>query len=290
VQGRFGRGFNRMSVARTRLGTWSFDEYGSARYPGDPALVLLHGLMLDRRMWTAQVGGLATMGRVLVFDGPGHGGAEVPPPFTLEDHADALAEALDEARVARAILVGHSWGGMTALRFALRHRHRLAGLVVIGANADPEPWARWLKYRLYAAWVGRFGVPRAMARFELARLVYGPRARRAHRELVRELVRTVRAHPREGLARASLAVVDRTPIAAQLALVVAPTLVMCGRDDRTQPLARSEDLSRRVPGARLVVLPGGHTPPVERPEEFNAALAPFLRQLLSSRLVARQAG
>jgi pimeloyl-ACP methyl ester carboxylesterase len=103
-------------------------------------------------------------------------------------------------------------------------------------------------------------------------------------------VATVRAHPREGLARAGLAVVDRAPLAAQLAMVAAPTLVLCGRDDRTQPLARSEDLARRVPGGRLVVLPGGHTPPVERPEEFNAALVPFLRQLLSSRLVARQAG
>jgi len=279
-----------MSVARTRLGAWSFDEHGSSRYPGDPALVLLHGLMLDRRMWARQVGALATMGRVLAFDGPGHGGAETPPPFTLEDHADALAEALDEARVARAILLGHSWGGMTALRFALRHRHRLAGLVVIGASADPEPLGRWLKYRLYAAWVSRLGVPRVMARLELARLVYGSRARRARRELVPEFVGAVRSHPREGLARAGLAVVDRAPIAAQLPLVAAPTLVMCGRDDRTQPLARSEDLARRVPGARLVVLPGGHTPPVERPEEFNAALVPFLRQILSSRLVARRAG
>lgn len=279
-----------MGVTATRLGNWSFDEYGSARHPGDPALVLLHGLMLDRRMWKAQIGALATLGRVLVFDGPGHGGSDEPPPFTLEDHADALAEALDEVRVARAILVGHSWGAMMALRFALQHRQRLAGLAVVGASADPEPWGRWLKYRLYAAWVYRFGVPGSLARLELARLVYGPRARRARRELVTDFEATVRAHPREGLARAGLAVVDRTPLAAQLTLVAAPALVLCGRDDRTQPLARSEDLARRIPGARLVVLPGGHTPPVERPEEFNAALVPFLRQLLSSRLVARRAG
>ena len=279
-----------MGVASTRLGTWRFDEYGSARFPGDPPLVLLHGLMLDRRMWRAQVGALSTLGRVLVLDGPGHGGSESPPPFTLEDHADALAEALDEVRVAKAILVGHSWGGMTALRFALRHRQRLAGLAVVGASADPEPWTRWLKYRLYAAWVHRLGVPRGLAWLDLARIVYGPRARRARRELVPEFVATVRGHSREGLARAGVAVVDRAPLAAQLPLVAARTLVLCGRDDRTQPLARSEDLARRIPGARLVVLPGGHTPPVERPEEFNAALVPFLRQLLSSRMVVRQAG
>ena len=279
-----------MGTVSTRVGAWAFDEYGAARYPGDPPVVLLHGLMLDRRMWTAQVGSLATLGRVLVFDGPGHGQSEVPPPFTLEDHADALAEALDEVRAARAILVGHSWGGMTALRFALRHRERLAGLAVVGASADPEPWARWLKYRLYAAWVARLGVPGPLARLELARIVYGPRARRARRDLTRDFMATVRRHPREGLARAGLAVVDRAPIAAQMPLVAAPALVLVGRDDRTQPLARSEDLARRIPGARLVVLPGGHTPPVERPEEFNAALVPFLRRLLSSRLVARQAG
>jgi 3-oxoadipate enol-lactonase len=279
-----------MGVISTRLGKWCFDEYGSAGHPGDPPLVLLHGLMLDRSMWKAQVAALATLGRVLVLEGPGHGQSESPPPFTLEDHADALAEALDEVRAAKAILVGHSWGGMTALRFALRYRQRLAGLAVVGASADPEPWGRWLKYHLYAAWVHRFGVPRSLARLDLARIVYGPRARRARRELVREFVATVRAHPREGLSRAGLAVVDRAPLAAQLAMVASPTLVLCGRHDRTQPLARSEDLARRIPGARLVVLPGGHTPPVERPEEFNAALVPFLRQLLSSRRVVRQAG
>lgn len=279
-----------MGIVSTRLGKWGYDEYGYARYPGDPALVLLHGLMLDRRMWKAQVGALSPLGRVLAFDGPGQGESEVPPPFTLEDHADALTEALDEVRAARAVLVGHSWGGMTALRFALRHRERLAGLAVVGVSADPEPSLRWLKYRIYAAWVRRFGVPRALVHLELARIVYGPRARRARPELVREFAATVRGHPRVGLSRAGMAVVDRGPLAAQLPLVGAPALVLCGRDDRTQPLARSEDISRRIPGARLVVLPGGHTPPVERPEEFNAALIPFLRQLLSTRAVSLRAG
>ncbi len=134
-----------MEMVPTRLGRWRLEEHGAARHPGDPPLVLLHGLMLDRRMWRAQVGALAGLGRVLLLDGPGHGESEVPPPFTLEDHADALAEALDELRAPRAILVGHSWGGMTALRFALRHRQRLAGLAVIGASADPEPRGRWLR-------------------------------------------------------------------------------------------------------------------------------------------------
>ncbi|HZY02591.1 MAG TPA: alpha/beta fold hydrolase [Anaeromyxobacteraceae bacterium] len=279
-----------MGIVSTRLGKWTFDEHGTARHPGDPALVLLHGLMLDRRMWTAQIGALASLGRVLCFDGPGHGESEAAPPFTLEDHADALTEALDEVRTAKAILVGHSWGGMTALRFALRHRERLAGLAVVGTSADPEPWGRWLKYRVYAAWVSRLGVPRSLARLELARMVYGWRARQARRELTREFVATVRRHPREGLARAGVAVVDRAPIAVQMPLVAAPVLVLCGRDDRTQPLARSEDLARRIPGGRLVVLPGGHTPPVECPEEFNAALVPFLRRLLAARPEVRQAG
>src|SRR5512143_1197361 len=213
------RGNLRMGEVSTRLGRWRLDERGAARHPGDPPLVLLHGLMLDRRMWAAQVGALAPLGRLLVLDGPGHGQSEVPPPFTLEDHADALAEALDEVGASRAVLVGHSWGGMTALRFALRHRQRLAGRVLVGASAGPEPWGRWLKYRLYAAWVERFGVPLGLARLELARLVYGARARRARGALTREFVETVRGHPREGLARAGLAVVDRAPLAAQMPLV-----------------------------------------------------------------------
>jgi pimeloyl-ACP methyl ester carboxylesterase len=276
-----------MGKARTRLGNWHYDDYGLPRRPGDPAIVLLHGLMLDRHMWTAQLGALRALGRVVVFDGPGHGLSDVPPPFTLEDQAEGIADALGVIGIERSLLVGHSWGGLAALRFALAHPERTAGLAVLSGSAGPEPVRRRLEYHLYLAWVRRYGSPRWFARARLGAIMYGARARHARPWLVADLHRTVNAHAREGLARAALAVIDRGGVAARLGEIKAPTLVACGRFDRTMEPARSAELARRIRGARLLWVACGHTPPVERPDEVNGALTSLVRRVLSARALPR---
>lgn len=276
-----------MGRARTRLGEWHYDDYGFPRHPGDPAIVLLHGLMLDRHMWTAQLGTLIGLGRVVAFDGPGHGLSDVPPPFTLDEQADALSDALEAVGIERALVVGHSWGGLAGIRFALAHPDRTAGLALIAASAEPERLLRRIEYRTYLAWVRRFGAPRWFVRARLGGIVYGARARRSRPALLGDLHRTLNALPREGLARATLAIIQRDGVSERLSGIRAPALVLYGRSDHTMEPAHSEDLARRIPGARLACVECGHTPPVERPAETNAALVSFLRQVLSRHASAR---
>ena len=87
-----------MPYARTRLGRWFYEERGVARKKGDAAIVMWPSLLFDGGMWREQVEPLAALGRVIVFDPPGHGKSEVPPPFSLEDNADALLDAFGELR------------------------------------------------------------------------------------------------------------------------------------------------------------------------------------------------
>ena len=101
-----------MSYVRTRLGRFFYEERGTPRSAGDPAIVLLHGLLFDGGMWRGQVEALSAVGRVVVIDGPGHGKSEPPPRFMMEEHADALLDALGDLGIARALIVGLSWGGM----------------------------------------------------------------------------------------------------------------------------------------------------------------------------------
>src|SRR5580704_13468013 len=103
-----------MAYVRTRLGRWFYEERGTRRGDGD-AILLLHGLLFDGGMWRRQLGPLAELGRVLVVDSPGHGRSDVPPPFTLEDNAAALADVFAELSVARVVVVGLSWGGMLGM-------------------------------------------------------------------------------------------------------------------------------------------------------------------------------
>ena len=137
-----------MPYVRTRLGRLFYDDRGEQKRPGDPPIVLLHGLLFDGGMWRGQVEPLAALGRVIVFDGPGHGKSEPPPRFTMEEHADALFDAFGELGIARAVVVGLSWGGMVAMRLALQHPVKVAGLALLDTSAERQTLAGRLADRL----------------------------------------------------------------------------------------------------------------------------------------------
>jgi len=271
-----------MSYVRTRLGRWFYEERGVARRPGDPAVVLWPSLLFDGGMWKHQIEPLAALGRVVVFDGPGHGKSEVPPPFSLEDNADALLDAFGELHVDRAVLVGLSWGGMLAMRMALQHASRVHALALFDTSAEPEERARALKYRLFASIGKRVGLPPSLMDAQIVPLFFAERTRRDRPELVERFVRAANGFSREGLARAALAVVvKRTDVLPRLHVVRVPTLVACGKEDRATEPVHSERIAERIPGAKLVLLDGcGHVGPLEQPAAVNEVLVPWVRGVM----------
>ncbi len=110
----------------------AFDSVGRL---DDPAVVLVHGWLGDRRDWDAVVAALrAAPGlRLLRLELPGHGASPPAGPDTA--HAvTALWATLDAAGVGRATLVGYSMGGRLALSAALSAPRRCAGVVIIAAS------------------------------------------------------------------------------------------------------------------------------------------------------------
>jgi 3-oxoadipate enol-lactonase len=250
-----------MAYVRTRLGRWFYEERGAPARAGDPAIVLLHGLLFDGGLFKPQVEPLSALGRVVVFDGPGHGKSEVPPPFTLEDHTDALVEAFGELGIDRAVIVGLSWGGMIAMRMALRHEKRVRALALLDTSAEREEPARRVKFRVFISFGRRFGVPRALVDAQLARVFFSDRTLREHPELVERFTRTV----------------------SRLGSIRVPTLVLVGRDDRATEPPYAERIAAAIPGARLVVVDEcGHSSTIERPDAVNAVLVPFVRDALAA--------
>jgi 3-oxoadipate enol-lactonase len=264
------------------LGRWFYEERGSAKRSGDPAIVMWPSLLFDGGMWREQVEPLSALGRVVVFDPPGHGKSEVPPPFSLEDNADALLDAFGELQIDRAVLVGLSWGGMVAMRMALQHASRVRALALFDTSAEPEDRARAVKYRLFASLGRRLGLPPALMDAQIVPLFFTERTRRDRPELVQRFVRAANGFPREGIARAALAVVvHRRDVLGRLDGIRVPTLVVCGKEDRaTEPL-HSERIAARIPGARLVLLDAAaHVSPLEQPKAVNDLLVPFVRDAL----------
>jgi pimeloyl-ACP methyl ester carboxylesterase len=272
-----------MPYVRTSLGRWFYEERGTQRRPSDPAILLWPSFLCDGGMFRYQIEPLSALGRVIVFDGPGHGRSEVPPPFTLEDNADALTGALRQLGIERAVFIGASWGGMLAMRFALRDPTRVRALALLDASADAEKPGRAVKYRFFVSLSRRVGIPPALVDRQIVPLFFADSTLRDQPELVERFVRAANGFPREGLARAALAiVVHRRDILGRIDAIRVPTLVMCGREDRATGLDHSERIAARIPDARLVCIEGaGHLSALERPREVNEALVPFVQSQLA---------
>jgi 3-oxoadipate enol-lactonase len=272
-----------MAYVQTRLGRLFYEERGEARRPGDPAIILLHGLLFDGGMWKRQVEPLSALGRVIVFDGPGHGRSERAPRFMLEEHADALFDAAGELAVRRAIVIGLSWGGMVAMRFALQHAERVAGLGLLDTSAEGDSMPNRIRFRAFIAMHRRVGFPLSLFYKELAPRLYGSRTLAERPELVEASYHRAMGFDREGLCRAAIAVaVHRRNVLPDLVRVRAPTLVICGTEDQSTPPAKSESIANAIPHAKLVLLDGvGHMSALEDPERVNENLVPFVRNILA---------
>ncbi len=103
-------------------------------------LVLIHGTPLDSRAWDPLVPFLRERHRVVRYDVRGHGTARsATVPESFAPLADDVATLLDELDEHRAHVVGHSWGGMIAQRFAMDHPDRLSRLSLVCTRSSPYP-------------------------------------------------------------------------------------------------------------------------------------------------------
>ncbi|MER7760396.1 alpha/beta hydrolase [Streptomyces sp. NPDC097619] len=119
------------------------------------ACVLLHGAPLDRHAWDGLVPLLSDRCRVLVPDLRGHGSAsEGRAAGSVREFAEDLTALLDLLDVPRVDLVGHSFGGQVAQRFALDRPERVRSVVLLCTRASPFPPFRAVADELEASGLG----------------------------------------------------------------------------------------------------------------------------------------
>ena len=102
-------------------------------YAGDGrAIVLLHGVASNARIWLPVAPLLSPRFHVLAVDQRGHGRSDTPDTgYDFSTVAGDVLEFIDALGLERPVIAGHSWGGNVALEFAATHRDRIAGLVLI---------------------------------------------------------------------------------------------------------------------------------------------------------------
>ena len=94
--------------------------------------MLIHGVGLDRTLWTRHAAALSRDYCVIHYDMPGHGDSDpAPDGATLEDFAGQLAQLLDDFGVHSAAIAGFSLGALVTQVFVRRHPQRVAKMALL---------------------------------------------------------------------------------------------------------------------------------------------------------------
>lgn len=238
------------------------------------ALLLVHGHPFDRSMWTPQ---LTWPGwRVVAPDLRGYGASTVVPGVTpLGAFADDLAALADALGIDRFVLGGLSMGGQVVLECVRRFPSRIRGLLLADTSAPAETPQGKASRNAIADRVLRDGMADHAA--ELLPKMVAPDA---DPQVKAHVLAMMRAAPPEGAAAALRGRAERPDYTDLLGAIQVPTLVVVGSADEFTPVSEAVFLSDRVPGSTLAVIDGaGHLPNLERPAEFNQALAALLGQV-----------
>ncbi len=245
-----------------------------------PAVVLVHGMGLNRAMWQWLVPALTPRFQVLSFDLIGHGESANPAGRPeLQTFSAQIIELLDACGLTRCAVVGFSLGGMIARRFAIDHPNRMSALAILHSAHDRNAAERAAIGRRVET-VRQSG-PSVTVDAALARWFTNDfRAR--HPEMMDLVRRWVTANRKEVYAPIYRVLAEGdAEIADPIAEIRCPTLVMTGAED----VGNSPDMARRmasaIPGARIAILPGlRHMALAEDPTTFNAPLVSFLTETL----------
>ncbi len=242
-------------------------------------LLLINGLGSDHLEWLFQVPAFEPYFRVVVYDHFGTGKSDVPPgPYTTARMADDVDILLESLGILRAHVLGVSLGGMIAQEVALRHPGRVERLV-LGCTAPGGALSLRPSEAAMAAFLGAGrGNPEAELRRMMPYLYTDAYIDEQPEEIDAFLRRRLenRTDPAAFAAQLSAAMTHNA--ADRLHRIEAGTLVITGDADRLVPPENSSRLAERIPGARLVVLPGApHRLFAENAEAFNREVMGFLQ-------------
>ncbi len=243
----------------TRLGPLRVETAGS----GPPA-VLWHSLFVDSTTWNRVRAPLAAERRLILIDGPNHGGS--PPsrrPFTVGQCAEAAVDVLDHLGIREPVdWLGNAWGGQAGILFAVAHPDRCRSLVALGAPVQALARAERRRIRLLAALYLVAG-PGAVVR-PLTDALLGPKARAEDPEGAAIVADGFRRAERRGMFDAVRWLsLRRTDLGPALGRLEVPTLLATNTDDAMWTVSAAESAAGRLRHGALAILPGsGHIGPL----------------------------
>lgn len=275
-----------MPFAPVTHGQLYYEEQGAGEL-----IVMLPGLGHDHTYFAKTLPLIAAAGRVVTPDPRGLGQSSPADSYSVEQWAADLRELIAQLGAPRAHLVGSSLGACVCMQAALDDPARVASLTLVAGFSEVDPLLEMnFRTRLrileevglgdlmashVSMWtLGRTFLATAEGRAQMEKLFASVRKNspERYRAFIQTILRFGRCEPDQaGLPK----------LTARLGEIRAPTRVICGAEDIMTPPALSEQMTNRIPGAQLRVIPNcGHITFTEQPHESARLIVEFLRGVI----------
>ncbi len=253
-------------------------------------LVFVHGVGANWTVWKKEIRYFQRKGySTLALDLRGHGRSEAPPEFQKYEmpcFTNDIYYILQQERIKRFCLIGHSLGGAIALDYCILHKHHYPRSLILVESASTYPFYhnRLFNLRPYVTYILRFITrhkinPRKNFDFlyDIDLSVKGVKRKLHflihifHLTVLRSIIFTL-----DNVEQYVFQ--NQRHIDATLRHLSIPTLVLAGELDRVIPVHFSEQIHRLDPRAVLRVLSGAHhRVVVEDPRQVSTVLYEFLK-------------
>ncbi len=237
-------------------------------------VVLLHGFLENHTMWNDLVHSLSAKYRVVCIDLLGHGDTGcLGYVHTMEDNADMVQAVLQELRIRKAVVGGHSMGGYVALAFAELFPDMVKGILLVNSTSRSDSDERKLnRDRAIKA------VKQNYANF--VRMSIGNLFSEDNRDRLAEVIEHVKEEalktPLQGVVASLEGMKIRKDREVLLHFAPYPVMLVLGKKDPVLPYGENIEQIEGT-AVKLVSFPDGHMSPIENRDALSDAVLLFLR-------------
>ncbi len=205
--------------------------------------------------------------QVISLDFPGFGKSKTPVvPWSIKDYADVVLNLANHLELKNFFLLGHSFGGRIAIKFAVLHPERIKKLILCDSAGIKQKWG--LKEKIIFR-ISKFGnaifTPAILKRFkDQARNIFYIFIR--HKDYVKA----------KGTMRETIKKVFEEDLLPELSRIKAKTLIIWGEIDKLVPVKYAHIFKEKIVNSELIILPKiGHSPHLEVPQKLAEVILNF---------------
>ena len=260
-----------MKTAIYKNTTISFIDQGKGK-----AVVLLHGFLENKSMWNDYILEISKKNRVITIDLLGHGATEcLGYVHSMEDNADVVQAVLQELKIRKSVLIGHSMGGYVALAFAEFYPENVKGIVLLNSTSRADSDERKTnRDRAIKAVKQNYT---AFVRMSIANLFS-----QKNRTILIDEIENVKTEalktPLQGIVASLEGIKIRKDREVILHFAAYPILLVLGKED---PVLNYDENVTQIENTtvKLHTFTDGHMSTIENKEELMLVLLEFLKKV-----------